>query len=148
VKKIKFVVDRILIIPYYPDSPSCAKLRIVSGCKGKAMVSIEQGCVQFTFYRPGAQRIFVAGDFNGWKADDVLMVPGGDGNWKARVRLPAGEYRFRYCADGEWFADYAACGVEPGRFGMDSLVSIPPQSIKVDHSATVANEADEGIHVA
>lgn len=111
------------------------------------MVSIQGDCVQFTFYRPGAGRIFVAGDFNGWKTDDILMVPAGDGNWKARVRLPSGEYRFRYCADGEWFTDYAACGVEPGRFGMDSIVSVPPQSIKVDSSSRADSEA-EGIHVA
>jgi hypothetical protein len=37
----------------------------------------------------------------------------------------AGEFRFRYCADGEWYADYAAFGVEPGRFGMDSIVRVP-----------------------
>jgi len=42
------------------------------------------------------------------------------------MRLPAGEFKFRYCADGEWFADYAAFGVEPGRFGLDSVVRVAP----------------------
>jgi 1,4-alpha-glucan branching enzyme len=89
------------------------------------MVSVDAGWVDFSFYRPGASRVCVAGDFNGWKTGDVMMEPVGDGNWRARVQLSTGEFRFRYYADGEWFADYAACGVEPGRFGMDSILIVP-----------------------
>ena len=47
------------------------------------------------------------------------------------MKLPAGEFRFRYCADGEWFADYAAFGVEPGRFGLDSIVRVPHRPIAI-----------------
>ena len=59
------------------------------------------------------------------------MVRSDDGYWVAKMKLPAGEFRFRYCADGEWFADYAAFGVEPGRFGLDSIVRVskPPVAI-------------------
>ena len=92
------------------------------------MVTIEQDWVVFTFYRPGASRVWLAGDFNGWKTGDVEMVHIGEGNWEARLHLPPGEFRFRYCADGEWFADYAACGLELGRFGMDSVVIVPARS--------------------
>jgi hypothetical protein len=53
------------------------------------------------------------------------------GYWRAIVELPAGEFKFRYCADGEWFTDYAAFGVEPGRFGMDSIVRVPAHPLKV-----------------
>lgn len=95
------------------------------------MVTIEGEWVVFSFYRPGAKNVCVAGDFNGWRTGDIGMFSVGDGNWVARVRLPAGEYRFRYCADGEWFTDYAACGLEPGRFGMDSLVCVPHRSFKI-----------------
>jgi len=59
------------------------------------------------------------------------MVRSRDGYWTARMKLPPGEFRFRYCADGEWFADYAAFGVEPGRFGMDSVVRVPARPIAV-----------------
>jgi len=95
------------------------------------MVTIEGDWVVFSFYRPGAKEVYVAGEFNGWRAGDVDMYSAGDGNWTAKVRLPAGEFRFRYCADGEWFTDYAASGVEPGRFGMDSLVVMPRRSLKI-----------------
>ncbi|MBN1553735.1 MAG: 1,4-alpha-glucan branching protein [Phycisphaerae bacterium] len=95
------------------------------------MVTIDGDWAVFSFYRPGAKQVYLAGEFNGWRTGDINMFSVGDGNWVAKVRLPAGEFRFRYCADGEWFTDYAACGVEPGRFGMDSLVVIQPRSLKI-----------------
>jgi len=99
--------------------------------RAKKMVTVENGLVDFTFFRPDAQRVSVAGDFNDWKTEEAEMKPVGDGNWGCRMSLPAGEYRFRYCADGEWFADYAACGLEPGSFGMDSLIVVSPRRLSV-----------------
>jgi len=94
------------------------------------MVTVEQNWVVFTFYRPGASRVCVAGDFNGWAIGDAEMIDVGNGNWEARLRLSPGEFRFRYCADGEWFADYAAGGLEMGRFGMDSIVVVPDRQLQ------------------
>ena len=86
------------------------------------MVTVIGSYVQFRFFRPQANRVYLAGDFNGWKAGELQMVHADDGNWVAVMRLPAGDYRFRYWADGQWFCDYAAFGVEPGPYGMDSIV--------------------------
>jgi hypothetical protein len=47
-----------------------------------------------------------------------------DGSWGATLDLAPGEYSFRYCADGQWFVDYAAFGVEQGPFGLDGVVRI------------------------
>ena len=57
------------------------------------------------------------------------MRPAAGGYWLARLRLPAGEFKFRYCADDVWFTDYAAFGVEPGRFGLDSVVRVPARRL-------------------
>ena len=95
------------------------------------MVTVENGWVDFKFFRPGVQSVSIAGDFNDWKTGEVEMKPLGDGHWGCRLDLPAGEYRFRYCADGEWFADYAACGLEPGSFGMDSLIVVSPKRLSI-----------------
>ena len=110
------------------------------------MVTIDEKWVDFVFYRPEARRVCVAGEFNGWRTGEIEMLPAGNGNWKARVRLPSGEYRFRYCADGEWFTDYAACGVAPGRFGMDSIVVVPKEVMET--AGMVPHEDPEGICVA
>ena len=89
------------------------------------MVTFDSEWVVFSFFRPQAKHVYLAGEFNQWRQRDLPMLRREGGYWTARVRLPAGEFRFRYCADGEWFADFAAFGVEPGRFGLDSIVRIP-----------------------
>ncbi len=65
------------------------------------------------------------------------MESDGQGNWTLECTLPPGEYRFRYCADGEWYTDYAASGVEPGRFGFDSLVHIASSSYESDRASNL-----------
>jgi len=70
------------------------------------------------------------------------MVRTPEGYWMATMQLPAGEYRFRYCADGEWFTDYAAFGIEPSRFGMDSILRVEAQPVRIMQPETtkVASE--------
>ena len=104
------------------------------------MVSVEGNWVEFAFFRPQANQVFVAGDFNQWKEGELSMTPSDDGYWTARMRLPAGEFKFRYCADGAWYADYAAFGVEPGRFGLDSVVRVVPPALKVPAASTEQTE--------
>lgn len=95
------------------------------------MVNVQGQEVEFSFYRPEAREVYLAGDFNNWRSGEMPMVQAGNGYWTAKLRLPAGDFRFRYCADGVWFTDYAAFGVEPGRFGMDSIVSVTAKAIPV-----------------
>ncbi len=95
------------------------------------MVSVMDDWVQFAFYRPQADRVFLAGEFNEWHASELPMAKTSDGRWVAKIRLPAGDFKFRYCADGEWFADYAAFGVAPGPFGLDSVVRVAAKPIRL-----------------
>ncbi len=104
------------------------------------MVSIKGNTAEFTFYRPQATQVFVAGEFNDWREGELAMSQTDDGTWRARMRLPNGEFKFRYCADGVWYADYAAFGVEPGMFGLDSIVRVVPPTLKVP--AKVTDNAD------
>lgn len=88
------------------------------------MVTVQGNYVQFRFFRPQARQVHLVGDFNGWADGELPMVRSGDGYWLAVVRLPYGSYRFRYRADGEWFTDFAAFGVEYGPMGIDSIVHV------------------------
>jgi len=83
------------------------------------------GNVEFRFYRPGVEHVDVAGDFNGWRGSSLSMRPQGDGWWVAETPLPPGEYRFRYLADGRWFTDFAAHGVELGPGGWNAVLVVP-----------------------
>lgn len=89
------------------------------------MVTLDGEWIEFKFFRPQAREVFLAGEFNHWRQRELPMNRTSGGYWRARLSLPPGEFRFLYCADGEWFPDFAAFGVEPGRFGLDSVLRVP-----------------------
>jgi chromosome partitioning protein len=62
--------------------------------------------VRFRLERPGARAVSVAGSFNNWRANvTFLKGPDEKGSWRASVKLPAGEYEYRFIVDGEWLPD-------------------------------------------
>jgi 1,4-alpha-glucan branching enzyme len=83
------------------------------------------GKMLFEFHRPDIQQMAIAGDFNGWQ-HSFQMLRGRDGWWRATIQLAPGTYRFRYIADGQWFTDYAAFGLEPGPYGWNSVLKVDP----------------------
>jgi len=103
------------------------------------MVTIrEDGQAEFRFFRPGVSRVFLAGDFNDWRTDQLRMSPCGGGYWSLRLTLAPGDYRFRYVADGLWYTDFAASGVEPGQFGLDSCLLVPQRTLRLTAPAAPA----------
>jgi 1,4-alpha-glucan branching enzyme len=92
------------------------------------MVTVYGRVAIFEFYRPQVAAVCLVGDFTRWQSGMLPMIRTGKGVWVASLRLPPGEYRFRYYADGQWFTDYAAFGVEIGPFGPDSLLRIAAES--------------------
>ncbi|MDB5174753.1 MAG: glycoside hydrolase family 13 [Phycisphaerales bacterium] len=100
------------------------------------MTSITQdGQVEFRFFRRDVRSVLVIGDFNGWGKSGLAMSPVGDGWWTAQVRFDAGEYRFRYVADGAWFSDYAAHGLEMTKTGFNSILNVPERFAGAEQSA-------------
>ena len=61
--------------------------------------------VQFNLYAPEAERVHLAGDFNNWDADHLLMKRDKKGTWKASFPLPPGRYEYRFRVDGVWHDD-------------------------------------------
>ncbi|NLX23133.1 MAG: glycoside hydrolase [Phycisphaerae bacterium] len=84
---------------------------------------LPDGAVEFHFLRPGAAQVSLAGDFNGWQPS-FLMDKRADGWWHCRLKLAPGIYQFRYQADGQWYNDYAAFGLEHGPFGLNSVAKV------------------------
>lgn len=81
--------------------------------------------VDFTFSGVEANKVFVVGDFNKWNKTKHRMKRERS-NWRLSVELPAGEYKFKYLADGNWFNDPAAHKyVENPYGGEDSVVIVP-----------------------
>ena len=100
------------------------------------MVTTNGNRAEFSFFRPGAKAVHLVGDFNDWCSGELPMVRSEEGYWYAELHLPAGEFKFRYCADGEWFTDYAAFGLEPGQFGLDSVVRVESRPLRVAQAPT------------
>lgn len=97
------------------------------------MTSIRpDGRVEFRFFRPRAMDVKVLGTFNEWGGEPLTLQPdldpGAQGWWSAVTTIQAGEYRFRYWADGHWFTDFASHGVEKGKYGWNSVLVVPQKS--------------------
>ena len=63
------------------------------------MVQINEGIAEFSFFRPGARRVCLVGDFNDWRPEQLVMTADADGYWQACLMLSPGIYAFRYFAD-------------------------------------------------
>ncbi len=85
--------------------------------------------VCFLCHAPEAGRVQVAGDFNGWSADNGESdMERGDrlGVWQKRVPLPPGRYAYRLIIDGRWCSDPANAYVESNPYGeLNSVVEVP-----------------------
>ena len=85
----------------------------------------DAAAVEFRFFRPDVSEVLLAGDFAGDWAQRLPMAREAYGWWTLRLELAPGEYRFRYVADGEWYTDFAAHGVEFDEHGWNSVLVVP-----------------------
>lgn len=93
------------------------------------MVNRQGPCeLEFRFFRPNAHEVYLVGDFNHWNEQATPMTKSADGAWVTQMKLPCGIYQFRYLADGQWFTDYAAFGLECCPHGFNSVVMVAETS--------------------
>jgi len=88
------------------------------------MVQINEGIAGFSFFRAGARRVCLVGDFNDWRPDQLVMTADADGYWRACLMLSPGIHAFRYFADGQWCTDHGAFGIRPGPHGHNSVLRV------------------------
>jgi hypothetical protein len=76
--------------------------------------------VRFVFHGERARRVALAGDFNQWRTDDIVLVDAlGNGVYTATVPLTSGEtYGYMFVVDGaRWTEDPLADAFRPDGFG-------------------------------
>jgi 1,4-alpha-glucan branching enzyme len=61
---------------------------------------LDDGRIEFRYFRPAARSVSLVGDFNHWNPEQDLLRKGKDGIWRTTKRLHAGTYRYRYLIDG------------------------------------------------
>jgi len=81
--------------------------------------------VNFNLFGVKADKVFVVGDFNKWDRTKHRMKKEKSG-WKLSMKIAAGEYKFKYLADGNWLNDPAAHKYVGNPYGgEDSVVVVP-----------------------
>lgn len=80
---------------------------VPGGTEAPAASSAE---VTFVLRAPGASRVTVAGDFNGWDAEATPLARASSGDiWTVRVVVPQGVHYYSFVLDGaEWRPDPSA----------------------------------------
>jgi hypothetical protein len=76
---------------------------------------------------PDAEKVTLAGDFNNWDTESIVMKKLKNGDFAVTLKLKAGRaYRFRYLINGErWENDWHADRYDPNPFGWhDSVVIV------------------------
>lgn len=73
--------------------------------------------VQFSFHAPEAQRVSVAGDFNGWDVSVHELSRKENGLWLITIELSPGSYEYKFFADGEWHVDPDAVSYNVNKYG-------------------------------
>jgi len=76
--------------------------------------------VVFNYKGEAKDRIFLAGNFNGWSKDDeqyLMKDDDGDRVWSITVKLAPGTYQYKYVINGTWTQDMAAPADAPDGYG-------------------------------
>ena len=90
-------------------------------------VNQKKNSIEFFMQSDCASHISLAGSFNHWAQDVLLLVPGKNGLWKIEIpMLPAGKYKYKFFVDDKmWMEDVDNPYREPDGFsGFNSLLII------------------------
>jgi hypothetical protein len=80
--------------------------------------------IRFTLHAPGAERVSLVGDFNGWRSDEILLSDTtGRGHFSGALPLRPGRYAYMFVVDGStWVTDPTAEGHRDDGFGNRNAV--------------------------
>lgn len=111
--------------------PRKAILKILKGAAIKPqtspVVNTQNRTIEFFVQNDSAAQISLAGNFNHWTQDVLLMEPSKGGLWKIEIPLlPAGRYQYKFLVDEEnWTEDYGNPYREPDGFtGFNSILVV------------------------
>ena len=89
-----------------------------------------------------ADRVFVAGDFNGWNGQQTPMCQDRQGVWRVEVELPVGKrFEFRYVVDNHWLTDWRSDGITTNPYGTQNSIvetTLPIKSLAAEMTKEAA----------
>jgi serine protease AprX len=80
---------------------------------------VEDGKIVFFYHNDAAERVALAGDFNGWNANHTRFIKTANGIWRAEIDSPSpGRYHYKFVVDGESWVDDPSNGLKaPDNYG-------------------------------
>ena len=78
--------------------------------------------IEFAFFAPQAEKVYLTGNFNNWNTDSHLMKKENDGTWRTSIRLAPGCYEYKYIVDGDWVQDLPCSKLVQNEFGTFNCV--------------------------
>jgi len=93
---------------------------------GARIPDLTPSTVRFSFVKPDADEVFVAGSFNNWNPTTTRLNPAGHGRWVTELVLPPGRYEYQFVADGRWMPDFSR-EVVINPFGQFNSVLVVPR---------------------
>jgi len=102
------------------------KLAECRGAEAKAPIAPKLVEVTFSLNRPGAEEVYLCGDFNQWSPTSLRMIRhDSSGHWEKRLTLTPGRYQYKFVVDGEWVHDPKASENIPNHNGsLNSIVEV------------------------
>lgn len=76
-----------------------------------------------------SKKVILAGSFNGWKEDELLMTRTATG-WELPYTLGAGNYEYKFIVDGKWISD-PANAMTSGESGNSYLIIQPNHTFRL-----------------
>jgi len=81
--------------------------------------------IVFSISAPEAKEVHLVGDFNSWNLNKDSQMQQENGNWRKKVSLLGGKYRYRFVVDGTWIEDASNPAKELNPYGsLDSLIEV------------------------
>lgn len=88
--------------------------------------------VRFELRAPDAERVTLAGSFNGWSDSTIVFSRSAEpGVWSVTVALPPGRHQYLFVVDGSrWIPDPSAHALVEDEFGQqNSLLVVGPRGV-------------------
>jgi chromosome partitioning protein len=95
------------------------------------------GGVLFSLVDTNAKTVLIAGDFNRWIAEPLILISSEAGYWQKVIPLETGRYRYKFLVDDGWRTDSANEAVEANPYGgFDSVIQVdettPARAVEVE----------------
>ncbi len=135
-------LEKLTSAPQPQETPTPSVSLEVAGPKISTHPRVVLGGVLFSCVDREAKTVMIAGDFNHWIAEPLVMIDEETGYWQKIIPLQAGSYRYKFLVNDEWRTDSANPAVEANPFGsFDSVIVVDQEPVLKETNSEIVQPA-------